>query len=84
VRSKKGLNLQKAYSNYNKMTEREFAIKFILKNNISTQMQIKNVSPQEAIGLLEMAKDQIMENIRKGRQNIFDMHGKKDEENKDL
>ena len=56
--------------------DREFAIKFVLKENISTQMQIKNVSPQEAIGLLEMAKDQIMENVRKGRKNVFDMHGK--------
>ncbi|MBR9675472.1 hypothetical protein GOV05_00505 [Candidatus Woesearchaeota archaeon] len=56
--------------------EREFSIKFVLKKNIQTQMQIKNVSAQEAIGLLEMAKDQIMENIRKGRQNVFDIRGK--------
>lgn len=57
--------------------EREMTIRFILKSNISTQLQIKNVSPHEAIGLLEMAKDQIMENIRKGRTNVFDMHGEK-------
>lgn len=55
--------------------EREFVIKFVLKDNISTQIQIKNVSPQEAIGLLEMAKDQIMENVRKGRKNLFNMQG---------
>ena len=53
--------------------KREFTIKFLLGEQISTQMQIKNVSPQEAIGLLEMAKDQIMENVRKGRTNVFDM-----------
>lgn len=53
--------------------KREFVVKFILGEQISTQMQIKNVSPQEAIGLLEMAKDQIMESVRKGRTNIFDM-----------
>ena len=52
--------------------ERAFAVKFILKqNNIQTQMQTKLVSPQEAIGLLEMAKDQILDNLKKGRKEIF-------------
>jgi hypothetical protein len=60
--------------------KREFAIKFVLGKNISTQLQIKNVSPHEAIGLLEMAKDQLMENIRKGRQNIFNVSGEKNNE----
>ncbi|MBL7056531.1 hypothetical protein ISS07_06465 [Candidatus Woesearchaeota archaeon] len=41
--------------------------------NIKTSMKTENVSPQEAIGLLEMAKDQILENLRKGRNDIFQM-----------
>jgi hypothetical protein len=59
--------------------ERVFAIKFSLdKGNIKTQIHSKNISPQEAIGLLETAKDQILENIRKGRKEIF-KSSKKDE-----
>ncbi|MBS3143397.1 hypothetical protein J4446_00765 [Candidatus Woesearchaeota archaeon] len=59
--------------------ERIFIIKFLLdKGNIKTQIHTKNISPQEAIGLLETAKDQILENVRKGRKEIF-KSSKKDE-----
>lgn len=63
----------------NKGTEKIFALKFSLeKGNIKTQIHSKNISPQEAIGLLETAKDQILENMRKGRKEIF-KSSKKDE-----
>ncbi len=59
--------------------EKVFAIKFSLdEGNIKTQIHSKNISPQEAIGLLETAKDQILENVRKGRKEIF-KSSKKDE-----
>jgi len=52
--------------------EKIFAVKFkFVGNNIQTQVSNKNVSPQEAIGLLEMAKSQILEGISKGRKEIF-------------
>lgn len=59
------------------MDNRVFQVKFIIdeKNNIQTQINSQKVSPTEAIGLLEMAKDQMMENLRQGRKNIFDVKG---------
>lgn len=59
-----------------KSKERIFAVKFILGPQIQTQIQSQNVAPQEAIGLLEMAKDQLLNNIRKGTKNIFDAQKK--------
>ena len=43
----------------------------IASNNIQTTMKTQNVSPQEAIGFLEMAKDQILDNLKQGRKDIF-------------
>ncbi len=43
----------------------------VLPNNIQTTMKTQNVSPQEAIGFLEMAKDQILDNLKQGRKDIF-------------
>ena len=40
-------------------------------NNIQTTMKTQNVTPQEAIGFLEMAKDQILDNLKQGRKDIF-------------
>ncbi|MBU4351507.1 MAG: hypothetical protein KKA65_01700 [Nanoarchaeota archaeon] len=52
--------------------DRSFEIKFrVIDNNIQTEIKQKNISPQEAIGLLEMAKSQILENLAKGRKEIF-------------
>ena len=52
--------------------DKVFAIKFSLdEGNIKTQIHSKNVNAQEAVGLLEIAKDQILENVRKGRKEIF-------------
>lgn len=54
------------------MEKKAFLLRFDLNhNNIQTQMKTQNVSPQEAIGLLEMAKDQILDNLKKGRKDIF-------------
>jgi hypothetical protein len=59
------------------MENRSFQVKFLIdkNNNIQTQINSQAVSPTEAIGLLEMAKDQMMENLRSGRKNIFDIKG---------
>lgn len=52
--------------------EKEFSVVFkVAGKNIQVHMQTNNVNPQEAIGLLEMAKDQILSNLRKGRQEMF-------------
>jgi len=54
------------------MEERVFMIRFRINNqNIQTEISNKNISPQEAIGLLEMAKGQILDNLAKGRKEIF-------------
>ena len=52
----------------------------IESSNIQTTMKTQNVSPQEAIGFLEMAKDQILDNLKQGRKDIFQAF-KKDGEN---
>ena len=43
----------------------------VMSNNIQTSMKTQNVTPQEAIGFLEMAKDQILDNLKQGRKDIF-------------
>ena len=53
-----------------------FTVKFVLGKGIQTQMHTESVSPIEALGLLEMAKDQLMNNLRKGTQNIFNVEKK--------
>ena len=64
------------------MAKKQFVIKFdVQENNIQTSMQTNNVSPQEALGLLDMAKDQILEGVKKNRKNIFHA-SKKNEEKK--
>jgi hypothetical protein len=61
------------------MDEKEMVVKFkVVKGNIQTQIHTKNINSQEAIGLLETAKDQLMENVRKNRKEIF-KSTKKDE-----
>lgn len=52
--------------------EKEFAVRFrVIDGNIETQMKQQNISPQEAIGLLEMAKSQLLENLSKNRKDVF-------------
>ena len=55
-----------------KMKKKSFLLRFdVNPGNIQTQMKTQNISPQEAIGLLEMAKGQILDNLKKGRKDIF-------------
>ena len=61
-----------------KKDERYFMVKFTLGPQIQTQIQSQNVAPQEAIGLLEMAKDQLMVNLRKGTKNLFNVQKRND------
>ena len=51
----------------------------VMSNNIQTTMKTQNVSPQEAIGFLEMAKDQILDNLKQGRKDIFQAFKKEGE-----
>ena len=54
------------------MTEKSFSVRFaIAGDKINISMQTSNVSAQEAIGLLEMAKDQLLDTLKKNRQEIF-------------
>ena len=48
----------------------------ITEDNIKTSMKTDNVSPQEPLGLLDMAKDQILDNLKKSRKDIFQMEKK--------
>ncbi len=52
----------------------------VMSNNIQTSMKTQNVTPQEAIGFLEMAKDQILDNLKQGRKDIFQAFKKEGEE----
>ena len=52
----------------------------VMTDNIQTTMKTQNVSPQEAIGFLEMAKDQILDNLKQGRKDIFQAFKKDGEE----
>ncbi|MBS3105965.1 hypothetical protein J4234_06960 [Candidatus Woesearchaeota archaeon] len=51
----------------------------VMPNNIQTSMKTQNVTPQEAIGFLEMAKDQILDNLKQGRKDIFQAFKKEGE-----
>ena len=48
----------------------------VTEENIKTTMKTENVSPQEALGLLDMAKDQILDNLKKSRKDVFQMEKK--------
>ncbi len=51
-------------------------VKFsLIEGNIQTQLQNKNVSLQEALGLLDMAKFQILETLAKGKKEVFTSTG---------
>ncbi len=51
----------------------------VTSNNIQTSMKTQNVTPQEVIGFLEMAKDQILDNLKQGRKDIFQAFKKDDD-----
>ena len=52
----------------------------VMLNNIQTSMKTQNVTPQEAIGFLEMAKDQILDNLKQGRKDVFQAFKKEGEQ----
>ncbi|MBI3036033.1 hypothetical protein HYY71_06970 [Candidatus Woesearchaeota archaeon] len=52
----------------------------VMPSNIQTSMKTQNVTPQEAIGFLEMAKDQILDNLKQGRKDIFQAFKKEGEQ----
>ena len=56
--------------------QKAFAVRFVFGKGIQTHIESKNVPPLEAIGLLEMVKDQLMNNIRQGTQNVFNVKKK--------
>ncbi|MAE43240.1 hypothetical protein CMO93_05690 [Candidatus Woesearchaeota archaeon] len=57
--------------------KKRFLLSFdVDNNNIKTSMKTENVSPQEALGLLDMVKDQILDNLKKSKKDIFQMSKK--------
>lgn len=55
-----------------KDNERLFGVKFIIDEpNIQIQMSQHKVSPQEAIGLLEMAKRQLLDSLARNKKDVF-------------
>ncbi len=55
-----------------------FVIKFIVKDGkMATKMSSKNMAPQETVGLLEIAKQQILDGLKENKKEIF--RGSKDE-----
>ncbi len=61
------------------MTENKvFIIKFMVKEGkMATKMSSKNMTPQESVGLLEIAKQQILDGLKENKKEIF--RGSKDE-----
>ncbi len=52
----------------------------VTADNIQTSMKTQNVTPQEVIGFLEMAKDQILDNLKQGRKDVFQAYKKEGEQ----
>ncbi|MAG78644.1 hypothetical protein CL616_04745 [archaeon] len=51
---------------------KDFVIQFKIKNGrIATKMTSKNLQVQEKLGLLEIAKQQILDEIKKTKRDIF-------------
>lgn len=60
------------------MTEdKVFMVRFTVKDGkMATEMSSKNMSPQESIGLLEIAKQQILDSVKENKKELF--RGSKD------
>ena len=55
------------------MEEKVFALKFVVKDgNIATKVRSKNISPHESIGLLEIAKQQLLDSLKRNKKEFFD------------
>jgi hypothetical protein len=58
-------NSNNSQNNEPKTVPKGYALKFVFKDNqIQIQMQANSVSPHEMIGLLEMAKKQILDGMK--------------------
>ncbi len=56
-----------------------FMVKFVVKEGkMATKMTSKNLSPQETIGLLEVAKQQILDGLKTQKKEVF--RGSRDDE----
>lgn len=52
--------------------EKMFTVKFIVKDGkMATKVSSKNMSPQESIGLLEIAKQQILDGLKVNKKELF-------------
>ena len=58
--------------------DKVFIIKFMVKEGkMATKMSSKNMTPQESVGLLEIAKQQILDGLKENKKEIF--RGSQDE-----
>ncbi len=77
VMQKRDIILQKNYLGCEMVkkddSKKVFSVTFLVGEKIQTQIKMQRISPQEALGLLDMAKDQILSGLRKGTQNMFEM-----------
>tara|TARA_Y100000310_G_C20192786_1_gene583250 strand:+ start:278 stop:466 length:189 start_codon:yes stop_codon:yes gene_type:complete len=56
-----------------------FMVKFVVKEGkMATKMTSKNMSPQETVGLLEVAKQQILDGLKTQKKEVF--RGSRDDE----
>lgn len=52
--------------------EKTFEVKFVIKKgNIATKVETKNISPHECVGLLEIAKQQILNGLGASKKEVF-------------
>ncbi len=56
--------------------ERRFSVTFLVGETIKTKIESQNIKPLEAIALLEMAKDQMMNNLRSHTQTLLNIEKK--------
>lgn len=71
--------LEENHMNKDAPSQKLFSVSFVVGPQIQTQIKSKNISPQEMIGLLEMAKDQILGKLRGTTQNMLDIQKRDDE-----
>ncbi len=61
------------------MADKIFAVRFVIEGGqIRTEMHNQGVNQQEALGLLDMAKEQILESLKGGMKEIFKSEFKKE------
>ncbi|HLC22436.1 MAG TPA: hypothetical protein VJJ79_01550 [Candidatus Nanoarchaeia archaeon] len=58
--------------------EKVFVMKFYVKEGkMATKISSENMTPQEILGLIEIAKQQILDGLKENKKEIF--RGSKDE-----